>query len=201
MAHHYSERERLNHHGMVPNHGMVRGSIHGNLKRRKTLILKPQRTRKLEDGDLPRWKSRLQLCYCPWTKYTIEVWGLKKWCGYWDLVTVHSHTFWCILGMASSNLMADLMQLPGVKYHLTVWGNTFFLKQLIHSFSNNSLKEIKTHTYTYIHTRGVNLYYSNGSACLWLSCHRFSLIRYPDALKMYSILNFQFFFSCIQFCQ
>lgn len=49
MAHHYSERERLNHQGDVVNHGTVRGSIHGNLKRRKPLILKPQRTRKSKD--------------------------------------------------------------------------------------------------------------------------------------------------------
>lgn len=78
VAHHYSERERLNHQGDVVNHGTVRGSIHGNPKRRKTLILKPQRTRKLKDRDLLRRKSHLQLYNWPWNKYTMEVCKLKE---------------------------------------------------------------------------------------------------------------------------
>jgi len=51
-------------------------SCHGyrfNPKRGKTLILKLQRTGKLKDRDLLRWKSHLQLYNWPCNKYTMEV--------------------------------------------------------------------------------------------------------------------------------
>ncbi len=43
--------------------------------------------------------------------------------------------------------------------------------------------------------------YTGLTVRLRFSCRRFGSIRYHDALTMHCILNFQFYFTCIQFCQ